>query len=171
LKIGILSDTHGTLDDRVLNFFKDCAEIWHAGDVGNIQIIRKLEDFKPIIGVYGNIDGHEVRSYWPEDVVFEREGLRIYMTHIGGYPGRYNPRGYSILLRERPGMFICGHSHILKVQYDQKLDLLHVNPGACGNHGWHKVKTAIRFTITEGKPGQMELLEYARSANTIDGTY
>lgn len=170
MKIGILSDTHGTLDERVLNFFRNCDEIWHAGDVGNSRIIRQLEEYKPVIGVYGNIDGREVRACWLEDAVFEREGLKVYMTHIGGYPGRYNRRAFGILCKERPGMFICGHSHILKVQYDKSLDLLHVNPGACGNHGWHKVKTAIRFHITEGKPGGMELLEYSRSADSVDGT-
>ncbi|MCB0524333.1 MAG: metallophosphoesterase family protein [Lewinellaceae bacterium] len=160
-RIGLLSDTHSFLDERVFKHFAECDEIWHAGDFGSIELIDKLREFKPLRGVYGNIDGAKIRLEMPLDLRFECDGVPVFMTHIGGYPGRYDARVGNIL-RENPpvnGIFISGHSHILKVMPDKKLNFLHINPGACGNIGWHKVKTLIRFTLDKGKIQDMQVIE------------
>lgn len=162
MKIGILSDTHGHLDDRFLKFFENCDELWHAGDIGSTEIFHKIGRFKPTVWVYGNIDGAEIRLLCPHEQVFEREGLKVFMTHIAGYPTRYNASAKANILKHKPDMVICGHSHILKVIYDSQFNHLHVNPGAAGNHGWHKVRTAVRFDIVNGKPAGMELFELPR---------
>jgi uncharacterized protein len=158
-RIGLISDTHSYLHPRVMHHFKDVDEIWHAGDVGDINVLNELEAFKPVRAVYGNIDGTEVRMRCPEDVIFTSEGLKVFMTHIGGYPGHYTARARQIIMKERPGLFICGHSHILKVIPDPALQLLHINPGAAGNQGWHKVMTLVRFSIEQGKIKTPEVIE------------
>lgn len=160
-RIGLLSDTHSFLDERVMTHFAECDEIWHAGDVGDIRVWDALKAFKPVRGVYGNIDGAKLRAELPLDLRFECEGVPVFMTHIGGYPGRYEPR-VGKLLREDPptgGLFISGHSHILKVMTDKTLGFLHINPGACGNEGWHKVKTLIRFSLDDGQIKDLQIIE------------
>lgn len=163
-KVGLLSDTHGFVDPAVYKHFKDCDEIWHAGDIGHVQVIDDLSQFKTLRAVYGNIDGHVVRSAVPEDLLFEIDGIKIFMTHIGGSPGRYNLRVKSLMQLYKPNIFICGHSHILKVMYDQQMNHLHINPGAAGNHGFHHVKTLIRFDLNQGKPANMEVIELGKRA-------
>lgn len=158
-KIGLLSDTHGYLDPKVFEYFAEVDEIWHAGDVGGLEIIDTLEGFKPLRAVYGNIDGHEVRAALPKDEVFMCEGMKIYMTHIGGKPYRYNRDAHAIMLKERPNVFICGHSHILLVQFDKKINALWLNPGACGYKGFHKVKTLLRFEVHGNEMKNMEVIE------------
>ena len=161
MRIGLLSDTHSFLDERVFEHFAECDEVWHAGDFGSLEVLRTLQEFKPLRGVYGNIDGAGVRAEMPLDLRFECDGLPVFMTHIGGYPGRYEPRVGKILKEEPPvkGLFISGHSHILKVMPDKNLDFLHINPGACGNEGWHKVKTLIRFSIEKGRLFELQVIE------------
>lgn len=158
-KIGLLSDTHSFLDEAVFRHFAEVDEIWHAGDIGNFEVVEQLEQFKPFRAVYGNIDGKKVRAEFPLNLRFEIEGVDVWMTHIGGYPGRYNKRVREIMNTNPPKLFICGHSHILKVMYDKRYDLLHVNPGACGNHGFHKVKTMVRFHLDKGDIKNMEVIE------------
>ena len=158
-KIGLLSDTHGYLDPKVFHYFQDCDEIWHAGDIGTLELLEALEAFKPTRAVYGNIDGAEIRTAAPENLIWDCEGLIVFMTHIGGYPGRYNARVREILDREKPGLYICGHSHILKIMPDKKRSLLHINPGAAGKHGFHKVKTLTRFTVADGRIDGLEVIE------------
>lgn len=158
-KIGLLSDTHSSLPDSVFKYFEDVDEIWHAGDIGNIELIEKLEDFKPTKAVFGNIDTKELRFVYPENLRFDCEGVDVLLTHIGGYPGRYNKRVTKIFQENPPGLFICGHSHILKVMMDKKYKFLHINPGACGNIGIHQVKTVIRFAIDAGKIKDLEVVE------------
>ena len=149
-RIGLISDTHYFLDEAVFEHFKNCDEVWHGGDFGNAEIAEKLTAFRPLTGVYGNIDGPDVRSVYPEQLVFMCEGVKVMMRHIGGYPPKYNPETKKEILLHQPQLFISGHSHILKVMYDEKLKCLHMNPGAAGKQGWHKVRTLIRFAI-DGK--------------------
>ena len=149
-RIGLISDTHYFLDEAVFEHFKNCDEVWHGGDFGNAEIAEKLTAFRPLTGVYGNIDGPDVRSVYPEQLVFMCEGVKVMMRHIGGYPPKYNPKTKKEILLHQPQLFISGHSHILKVMYDEKLKCLHMNPGAAGKQGWHKVRTLIRFAI-DGK--------------------
>ena len=149
-RIGLISDTHYFLDEAVFEHFKNCDEVWHGGDFGNAEIAEKLTAFRPLTGVYGNIDGPDVRSVYPEQLVFMCEGVKVMMRHIGGYPPKYNPETKKEILLHQPQLFISGHSHILKVMYDEKLKCLHLNPGAAGKQGWHKVRTLIRFAI-DGK--------------------
>ncbi|ERJ60575.1 metallophosphoesterase family protein [Sphingobacterium paucimobilis] len=158
-KIGLLSDTHSYLDDAVFKHFENCDEVWHAGDFGSIDVVEKLKDFKPFRGVYGNIDGKDIRTECPEHLRFDCEGVDVWMTHIGGYPGRYAPAIKTDLIKNPPKLFICGHSHILKVQYDPKLALLHLNPGAAGKQGWHKVRTLMRFDLELGEIKNLEIIE------------
>jgi uncharacterized protein len=157
--IGLLSDTHSFLPEEVYVHFKDVDEIWHAGDFGNMQLIDELKKFKPLRGVYGNIDGADIRNEYPEHLIFTINNVKIYITHIGGYPPKYHPKSLPIIKAEKPHLFISGHSHIVKVMPDKTNHLLHLNPGACGNQGWHKVKTLMRFRIDEGKIGKLELIE------------
>jgi len=159
LKIGLLSDTHGYLDPALFKYFDVCDEIWHAGDIGNAELADKLADFRPLRAVYGNIDGGELRKMYSEDLDFTCEGARVFMSHIGGKPPNYNKRIRPILAQIKPDIFICGHSHILRVMYDKENKLLYLNPGALGRQGFHKVKTALRFDILEGKARNMEVIE------------
>lgn len=149
-KIGLVSDTHGFLDEGVLLHFKNCDEIWHAGDFGDISVANQLKELKPLRGVFGNIDGQDIRSRFPEQAVFTCEEVKVMIRHIGGYPPRYNPDTKKELAIHRPQLFISGHSHILKVMYDATMECLHMNPGAAGKQGWHNMKTILRFVI-DGK--------------------
>ena len=160
-KIGLISDTHGWLDAQVFGHFSACQEIWHAGDFGSIAIAQELADKcqVPVRGVYGNIDGYDVRSVVPEELAFSCEGVKVFMKHIGGYPGRYAPGVKQRLASEKAQLFISGHSHILKVQFDQSLKCLHMNPGAAGKQGWHKVRTIIRFVIDGTNMKDCEVIE------------
>ena len=158
-RIGLISDTHGFLDEAVFTHFKNCDEIWHAGDFGIVAVADKLKAFKPLKGVYGNIDGYDVRSLYPQKLIWTCEDVTVYMTHIGGYPGRYAPGVKQELINNKAKLFICGHSHILKVIYDDKIDCLHINPGAAGNQGWHKIKTVVRFAIDGSNIKDCEVIE------------
>lgn len=149
-KIGLLSDTHHYIDDIILEHFNNCDEIWHIGDFGTIAIAEKIRSHKPLKGVYGNIDGSDIRSVYPEQLVFMCEEVKVMLRHIGGYPPKYNPETKKEILLHKPQLFISGHSHILKIMYDEKLECLHMNPGAAGKQGWHKVRTIVRFDI-DGK--------------------
>ena len=162
LRIGLISDTHHFLDDNVFRHFDTCDEIWHAGDFGTAALAGRLSAFKPLRGVYGNIDGQEIRSLYPEKLRWTSEEVDVYMTHIGGYPPRYNPQVKKELMANPPKLFICGPSHILKIMYDDKLQCLHMNPGAAGNQGWHKVRTLIRFTIDGKNMRDCEVIELGR---------
>lgn len=158
-RIGLISDTHNYLDDAVFRHFEHCDEIWHAGDFGTALIANKLKAFKPVRGVYGNIDGHDIRLEYPEKLRFTCEEVDVCMIHIGGYPGRYAPSIRQELYNNPPKLFISGHSHILKVMFDEKIKCLHMNPGAAGIHGWHKVRTLIRFVIDGKDMKQCEVIE------------
>lgn len=161
-RIGLISDTHSHLEEAVFDYFEECDEIWHAGDVGDAQVVDRLEAFRPLRAVYGNIDDGPMRRRFPEDLRFELEGVDVFMTHIGGYPGRYNRRVRELLRADPPKLFICGHSHILKVMPDKQLGLLHINPGAAGNHGFHKVKTIIRFSLDAGQVADLQVVELGK---------
>jgi putative phosphoesterase len=158
-RIGLISDTHGFLDDAVFKHFENCDEIWHAGDFGNIELADKLAAFKPLRGVYGNIDGTDVRKVYPEHLRFMCEKVDVWMTHIGGYTDRYAPDVKREIYTKSPGLFISGHSHILKVVFDKKINCLHLNPGAAGKQGWHKVQTLMRFSITDEKIHTLDVIE------------
>jgi putative phosphoesterase len=162
LRIGLLSDTHGSVNPRILEFFSSCHEIWHAGDIGNMETADKFASLKPFKAVYGNIDGTEVRTSFPKNQVFNCEGVKVLMTHIGGYPGRYEKETRLLIEKEKPGLFISGHSHILKVMYDKKNSLLHINPGAAGNSGFHHVITCVRFVIEGIEIKDLEVFEKQR---------
>ena len=162
MKIGLLSDTHGWLDPKLVEFFKDCDEVWHCGDIGDVQVAEKLAIDFNFRAVYGNIDGGVLRQMFPETQIFVCEGVKVVMTHIGGYPGHYDPRIRPLLLREQPRLFVCGHSHIVKVMFDKKLNCLHINPGAAGKYGFHKVRTAVRFVLEKGDIRDLELVEYEK---------
>jgi putative phosphoesterase len=158
-KIGLISDTHGYLDEVVFRHFESCDEIWHAGDFGTSAISDALQKFKPLRGVYGNIDGQDIRSVFPECLNWECEKVKVMMLHIGGAPPKYNPQAKILLQQYRPQLFISGHSHILKVMFDDKIQCLHMNPGAAGKHGWHKVRTLIRFEIDGSDMRNCEVIE------------
>jgi putative phosphoesterase len=159
LTIGLLSDTHHFLDDSVFRHFESCDEIWHAGDFGTVELAARLAAFKPLRGVYGNIDGQDVRSEYPEQLRWQSEGVNVFMTHIGGYPPRYNPPVKKQLTDHPAQLFICGHSHTLRIIYDEKLQCLHMNPGAAGRQGWHKVRTLIRFVIDGNNMKDCKVIE------------
>jgi putative phosphoesterase len=164
-RIGLLSDTHSYFDERIAHHLRDCDEIWHAGDFGDAWVVEQLEKLAPRFrGVYGNIDGTDVRRSQPLVQDFEIEGLRVLMTHIGGYPGHYAPAARPLLASSRPGLFITGHSHILRVMPDKKLGLLHLNPGAAGRHGFHQVRTLLRFGIDAGKVVDLQAVELGKRA-------
>jgi len=159
-RIGLISDTHGYLDEAVFKHFKECDEIWHAGDVGDANILERLTTFKPFRAVSGNIDGQSVRGLAPDDQHFELEGFKVWITHIGGYPPRYNPAVKAQLRNEIPNIFVCGHSHILRVMRDPALaNMLYLNPGAAGREGFHKMRTLLRFSLDQGKVKDMEVVE------------
>jgi putative phosphoesterase len=159
MRIGLLSDTHGFLDDSIAAHFQECDEIWHAGDFGSAAVLDQLSALKPLRGVYGNIDGPEIRARAPEELEWSSGNVKVYMTHIGGYPGKYDARARRELERRRPHLFICGHSHIVRVMRDHALGLLHINPGACGHSGWHVRRTVMRFEIEAESVKNLELLE------------
>lgn len=158
-KIVLLSDTHSHIDDRILHFCQGADEIWHAGDLGSLTVTDALKQVAPVRAVYGNIDGQEIRREWPLHQLFEIEGLKVWMTHIGGRPGRYVPKVREQMLLIQPGLFICGHSHILLAQYYPKGKHLHLNPGAAGVHGFHKVRTLMRFDVSAGEVKNLEAVE------------
>lgn len=159
MKIGLLSDTHSYLHPHIFDHFKNVDKIWHAGDIGTMAVSDRLQDFKPFRAVYGNIDGADIRKHHPEVQVFTINKLKVLMIHIGGYPPRYNERSKALVDFHKPDLFITGHSHILKVVPDAKRNLLHLNPGACGKYGWHKVKTIMRFDVLEDRIDNLEVIE------------
>ncbi len=161
-KIGIISDTHGTFDEPLRIFLAEVDEIWHAGDIGSMELADEIASFKPLVAVHGNCDGGAARIVYPEFQSFECEGKQVLMTHIGGYPGHYQPAALHRIRAGKPDIFICGHSHILKVQYDNVYDLLHINPGAAGISGFHHVRTAVRFVMDNGKISELEVGEWPR---------
>ncbi len=164
-RIGLLSDTHSCRDDRYALHFADCDEIWHAGDVGDADLLRHLQDIAPVFrGVRGNIDHGEVARRLPELLRFRVEGVDVLMTHIAGYPGRWSPGFRNILRAERPRLVVAGHSHILKVMPDRELDLLYINPGAAGTQGWQKVRTLVRFTIDGDNIRDLDVIELAKTS-------
>ncbi len=158
-RIGLMSDTHGDVDPKIYEYFKDVDEIWHAGDVGTIEVIDELNKFKPTRGVYGNIDGTEIRSEWKEFDAFQCEDVNVLITHIAGKPGKYYQKAHEAIEKYRPKLFICGHSHICLVKMDPRYKMLWMNPGACGYKGFHQVKTIIRFSITGDKIHDLEVIE------------
>ncbi len=158
-RIALLSDTHNYLDPKIFKYFETCDQIWHAGDVGTIGIMDELRKIKPVVGVYGNIDGQDVRSVYKKNERWMCEKVDVLMTHIGGYPNNYSAEARALIKEKPPQLFICGHSHILKVMFDKQYNLLHINPGAAGIHGFHKVKTMVRFTIDGDKIKDLEVIE------------
>ena len=168
-RIALLSDTHGYFDDRIVHHLRDADEIWHAGDFGSSELILELTGLAPVFrGVYGNIDGSDVRCTEPLVQNFEVEGLHVLMTHVGGYPGHYAPAARQLLAQVRPGLFVCGHSHILRIMPDPKLGLLALNPGAAGRHGFHRVRTLLRFGIDQGKVVDMQAVELGARTASLD---
>ena len=161
-KILLLSDTHGYMGEDILKHIHSCDEVWHAGDIGDLTVTDAIKKLKPLRAVYGNIDGAEARSEFPLHQKFKIEGIEVWITHIGGYPNRYSKNIREAIKDECPDLFISGHSHILKVMQDRKLDLLHMNPGAIGKHGFHKVRTMLRFCVANGKIKQLEVIEFKR---------
>ncbi|MBO6829230.1 MAG: metallophosphoesterase family protein [Muricauda sp.] len=161
-KILLLSDTHGHMDETILKYAAQADEVWHAGDIGNLSVTDRLKALKPVRGVYGNIDDHVIQKEFPENNRFMCEGVDVWITHIGGYPNRYNVRVRDEIRSNPPRLFICGHSHILKVMHDKKLGLLHMNPGACGKHGFHQVRTMLRFVIDGEKISDLEVVELGK---------
>ena len=161
-KILLLSDTHGHIDEHIMKYVKESDEVWHAGDIGTTQVTDTISNLKPLRAVFGNIDNHELRLSFPEELLFECEDMNIYMTHIGGRPGRYS-KGVSEKIKSlKPKIFICGHSHILKIQFDKVNQLLFINPGAIGKHGFHKVRTMVRFVIDKSEIKNMQVIEVKR---------
>lgn len=160
-KILLLSDTHSFIDDQILKFVKQADEVWHVGDIGNLNVTDTIKKLKPLRAVYGNIDDTDARAEFPLDAKFTVENVSIWMTHIGGYPNNYYRRIKEDIKKNPPKIFISGHSHILKVQYDKKLNLLHLNPGAAGNHGFHKVRTMLRFELNNTEIKNLEIIELA----------
>ena len=162
MKILLLSDSHSYIDDRILEYAKNADEIWHCGDFGNLEVIEKLEKIKPLRGVYGNIDGTEIRKIFPEVLRFKCEDVEVLMIHIGGYPNKYTPLAKKEISDKAPKLFISGHSHILKAMYDQKNSLLHLNPGAMGKVGWHQMRTMMRFEINGDQIENLEVIELGK---------
>ena len=161
-RILLLSDTHGYIDEHILKHVKESDEVWHAGDIGSLDVTNAIQALKPLKGVYGNIDNAQIRSEFPEDLHFKCEGVQVWITHIGGYPPKYNKRTKDLISKTPPDLFICGHSHILKVLPDRKLNLLHMNPGAIGKLGFHKVRTMLRFKIDGKNIKDLEVIEYKK---------
>lgn len=159
IRIGLISDTHNYLHPKILNFLNECDEIWHAGDIGSLETANELEKLKPFKAVYGNIDGQALRLSYPEIKIFTCENVKVLMIHIGGYPGRYEKKALEVIQTQKPKLFISGHSHILKVIYDKKNELLHINPGSAGKYGLHNVITAIRFVIDSIEIKELEIIE------------
>ncbi|MEM1339948.1 MAG: metallophosphoesterase family protein [Bacteroidota bacterium] len=164
-KVLLLSDTHSYIDQAILKYAAEADEVWHAGDIGSLDVTDQLSAVKPVRAVYGNIDNHSIRKEFPEDARFYCEGMDIWITHIGGYPGRYSSRVRERIQKNPPDVFISGHSHILKVMHDKKLDVLHMNPGACGRHGFHTIRTMLRFQIDNKNLTQLEAIELGKRAS------
>ena len=162
-KILLLSDTHSFFDDKILNYCRQADEVWHAGDIGSLEVTDSIVKVSKLRAVYGNIDDKLIRSEFPLDLIFSIEDVKVWITHIGGYPYRYNPRIKEKLIKNPPNLFISGHSHILKVQFDKKLNLLHMNPGAVGKYGIHKVRTMLRFEIESKNIKNLEVIEIERN--------
>jgi uncharacterized protein len=158
-KILLLSDTHGHIDDVILKYVNQADEVWHAGDIGNLAVTDTIEKIKPLRAVYGNIDDHNARIQFPLHQRFWCEAVDVWITHIGGYPGKYNPSLKETMRQNPPKIFICGHSHILKVMFDKVNNLIHINPGACGKSGFHQVRTMVRFEINQDKIENLEVIE------------
>ncbi|MCI2229058.1 metallophosphatase family protein [Polaribacter sp. MSW13] len=161
-KILLLSDTHSFIDNQILKFVKQADEVWHVGDIGDLKVTDTIKKLKPLRAVFGNIDNADARLEFPLDAKFLVENVSVWMTHIGGYPNKYNLRIREELIKNPPKIFISGHSHILKVQFDKKLNLLHLNPGAAGNYGFHKIRTMLRFTLDNGEIKDLEIIELAK---------
>ena len=161
-KILLISDTHGYIDDRIIQYAKQSDETWHAGDIGELKVTDELKKVTTVRAVHGNIDNNKIRAEYPENLRFQIEEMKIWITHIGGYPNKYNQRIRQEINTNPPDIFICGHSHILKVINDKKLDVLHINPGAIGKHGFHHVRTMIRFEIMKSKIQNLEVIEFKR---------
>ncbi len=159
-KILLISDTHSFLEEKLFKHIDEADEIWHAGDIGNIELTDKLKKLKPLQAVYGNIDGTEIRKEFKKNLIFNCENVKVYITHICGQPTNYLKEVKDILELEKPKIFICGHSHILKVMYQNKYEVLHLNPGACGNHGFHQIKTALRFVIDDTEIKDLAIIEF-----------
>ena len=160
MNVGLISDTHGFLDPKVFDHFRNCDEIWHGGDIGDTEVVKALESFKPLRAVYGNIDDKDIQVRFPEDLFFQCEGLSIWMTHIGGAPPRYNPRIRKVLKMSVPDIFICGHSHVLRIARDPAYNgMLYINPGAAGNQGFHYMKTLVRFDVSGNEVKNVEVIE------------
>ncbi len=159
MKIGLLSDTHSYIDDDIMTLLDPCDEVWHAGDIGDLAVTERIAQSKPLRAVWGNIDGQPFRLEFPKDQIFTVGGMKVWMTHIGGYPGRYPTRIRERLLQLQPDLFICGHSHILKVMWDKEHSLLHMNPGACGRKGIHTIRTLLRFDIIDAKVKNAQVIE------------
>jgi putative phosphoesterase len=167
-KILLLSDTHGYLDDAIIEHVNAADEVWHAGDIGSVNVCDKISKLKPLKGVFGNIDDHVIRKIFPLTNVFDCEGLRVSMIHIGGYPGRYATSVKDFIKQTNPQLFICGHSHILRVMRDPQLNLIHMNPGAAGIHGFHKVRTMIRFKIENASIKDVEVIELGQRGSLTE---
>ena len=162
-KILLLSDTHSYLDEQILKYVKQCDEVWHAGDIGSLEVVDEIKKLKPLRAVYGNIDNYVIKAEYPLDLKFTIEKVSVWITHIGGYPNHYDVRIRKEIQRNPPTLFISGHSHILKVMFDKKLNTLHLNPGAIGKHGFHKVRTMLRFQIHQDKISNLEIIEFKRN--------
>jgi uncharacterized protein len=170
MKIGLLSDTHGYLDAKIFEHFRGCDEVWHAGDIGNVSTLEKLTSFKPLRAVFGNIDDKDVQTRCSEDLFFNCEGLSVWITHIGGSPPRYNPRIKQRLRSHTPDIFICGHSHVLRIAKDPaRGGLLYINPGAAGNQGFHHTKTLVRFELSAREIKNMEVIELGKRGGLVIG--
>jgi len=161
-KILLISDTHGYIDDRIIQYAKESDETWHAGDIGELKVVDELKKVTTLRAVHGNIDNSKIRAEYAENLRFKIEDMKIWITHIGGYPNKYNQRIRQEIYNDPPDIFICGHSHILKVINDNKLNLLHINPGAIGKHGFHHVRSMIRFEIIKSKIQNLEVIEFKR---------
>ncbi len=159
MKIGLLSDTHGFLDEKVFHYFEDVDEIWHAGDIGTDEVLKQLQSFKPTVAIWGNVDGGKLRLECKEGEIFERDGVRALITHIAAKPPRYNKQVLALVQKYRPKLLVCGHSHILKVEFDKKNNLLFMNPGAAGRHGFHKERTLLRFDLLRGEIKNLEVIK------------
>lgn len=155
----MISDTHSHLDDKLLKHIEEADEVWHAGDIGSSDVTEAIKKMKPLKAVYGNIDAQNIRNEFPENLIFKCEDMKIFITHICGQPTNYNKEVKDILKSEKPQLFICGHSHILKVMYQQQYETLHLNPGACGVHGFHQIKTALRFVIDKDQIKDLAIIE------------
>ena len=166
MRIALISDTHGLIPEDVFPYLEECDEVWHAGDIGKVEMFDQLKDQYPLIEVWGNIDNAEIRNQSNEWVLIEREGIKALIIHIGGYPGRYSRKAQELILDHQPDLFISGHSHILKIMRDPHSKMLHMNPGACGYKGFHHFRTMIRFSITDGKIHDVQAIEIGKRGMT-----